>query len=135
MGRQLAGRGLSPLVLSTAQLTAATGLLVLVTPVAGRQPVQLTPAVLAAIGILGALGTGTAYVLNYRLITDEGPTATSTVTYLLPVVAVVLGILGEPAAAHLLIGTGIVLVGIALVQRRIPAPAPTPEASTREREP
>jgi drug/metabolite transporter (DMT)-like permease len=76
-------------------------------------------------------------VLNYRLITDEGPTATSTVTYLLPVVAVVLGIvfLAEPAAAHLLIGTGIVLVGIALVQRRTPAPASTPGASTREREP
>jgi uncharacterized membrane protein len=52
------------------------------------------------------------------------PTATSTVTYLLPVVAVVLGIvfLGEPAAAHLLIGTGVVLVGITLVQRRTPAP-------------
>jgi drug/metabolite transporter (DMT)-like permease len=124
MGRRLAGRGLSPLVLSAAQLTAATGLLVLVTPLAGLQPVQLTPAVLTAISILGVLGTGAAYVLNYRLITDEGATATSTVTYLLPVVAVVLGIvfLGEPAAAHLLIGTGIVLVGIALVQRRTPAP-------------
>jgi Sigma-70 region 2 len=35
-------------------------------------------------------------------------------------------------AAHLLIGTGIVLAGIALVQRRTPAPASTPEASTRE---
>jgi drug/metabolite transporter (DMT)-like permease len=137
MGRQLAGRGLSPLVLSAAQLTAATGLLVLVTPIAGLQPVQLTPAVLVAISILGALGTGAAYVLNYRLITDEGPTATSTVTYLLPVVAVVLGIvfLSEPAAAHLLVGTGIVLVGIALVQRRTPAPASTPEAATRKREP
>jgi len=137
MGRQLAGRGLSPLVLSAAQLTAATGLLVLVTPIAGLQRLQLSPAVLVAISILGALGTGAAYVLNYRLITDEGPTATSTVTYLLPVVAVVLGIvfLGEPAAAHLLIGTGIVLVGIALVQRRTPAPTSTPEASTREREP
>jgi drug/metabolite transporter (DMT)-like permease len=134
MGRQLAGRGISPLVLSAAQLTAATGLLILVTPVAGLQPVQLTPAVLAAISILGALGTGAAYVLNYRLITDEGPTATSTVTYLLPVVAVALGIvfLGEPAAAHLLIGTGIVLVGIALVQGRTSALASTPEASTRE---
>jgi hypothetical protein len=101
MGRQLAGRGLSPLVLSAAQLTAATRLLLLVTPVTGLQPVQLTPAVLAAISILGALGTGAAYVLNYRLIADEGPTATSTVTYLLPVVAVALGIvfLGEPAAA------------------------------------
>ncbi len=137
MGRQLAGRGLSPLVLSAAQLTAATGLLLLVTPVAGLQPIQLTPTVLVAISILGALGTGAASVLNYRLIADEGPTATSTVTYLLPVVAVVLGIvfLSEPAAAHLLIGTGIVLVGIALVQRRTPAPESTPEASTREREP
>jgi drug/metabolite transporter (DMT)-like permease len=134
MGRRLAGRGLSPLVLSAAQLTAATGLLVLVTPVGGLQPVRLTPAVLAAISILGVLGTGAAYVLNYRLIADEGPTATSTVTYLLPVVAVVLGIvfLGEPAAAHLLIGTGVVLAGIALVQRRTPASASTPEASTRE---
>jgi hypothetical protein len=45
-----------------------------------------------AISILGALGTGADYVLNYRLITDEGPTASSTVTYLLPVAAVVLGI-------------------------------------------
>jgi drug/metabolite transporter (DMT)-like permease len=136
MGRRLAGRGLSPLVLSSAQLTAATGLLLLVTPVAGLQPVQLTPAVLAAISILGALGTGAAYVLNYQLITDEGPTATSTVTYLLPVVAVALGIvfLGEPAAAHLLLGTGVVLVGITLVQQRSPAPASTPEASTREPE-
>jgi len=36
MGRRLAGRGLSPLVLSAAQLTAATGLLLVVTPLAGR---------------------------------------------------------------------------------------------------
>jgi len=76
-------------------------------------------------------------VLKDRLIFEQGPTATSTVTYLPPVVSVVLGIvfLGEPAAAHLLIGTGSVLVGIALVQRRTPAPASTPDASTREREP
>jgi drug/metabolite transporter (DMT)-like permease len=61
-------------------------------PVAGRQSIQLTQAALVAISILGALGTGAGHVLNYRLITDEGPTASSTVTYLLPVVAVVLGI-------------------------------------------
>jgi hypothetical protein len=40
-------------VLSAGQLTAATGLRVLVTPVAGLHPVQLTRAVLAAISILG----------------------------------------------------------------------------------
>jgi EamA-like transporter family len=86
----------------------------------------------------GSLGTGAAYVLNYRLITDEGPTATSTVTYLLPVVAVVLGIvfLGEPAAAHLLIGTGIVLVGSLSCsvahQYRRRRREPRPESASRE---
>ena len=72
---QLSTNRLHQLVRSSraAQLTAATGFFLLVTPVAGLQPVQLTPTVLAAISILGALGTGAAYVLNYRLMTDEGP--------------------------------------------------------------
>ena len=42
-------------------------------------------------GIVGGqipLGTGLAYLLNYRLIQDEGATTASTVTYLLPIVAV-----------------------------------------------
>ncbi len=120
MGRYLTNRGLPPLVLSAAQLTAATGLLVLATPVAGLQPVKLSGSIVAATLILGALGTGVAYVLNYRLITDEGATAASTVTYLLPVVSVALGIVvrGEPATWHLLVGTVIVLAGVALAQGR-----------------
>jgi hypothetical protein len=36
---------------------------------------------------LGAIGTGVGYVLNYRIITDDGPLFASTVTYLLPVVS------------------------------------------------
>jgi drug/metabolite transporter (DMT)-like permease len=120
MGRYLTNRGLPPLVLSAAQLTAATGLLLLATPVAGLQPVKLSGSVVVATIVLGVLGTGVAYVLNYRLITDEGPTAASTVTYLLPIVAVVLGIVvrREPATWHLLVGTIIVLAGIALAQSR-----------------
>jgi drug/metabolite transporter (DMT)-like permease len=120
MGRYLTNRGLPPLVLSAAQLTAATGLLLLATPVAGLQPVKLSGSVVVATIVLGVLGTGVAYVLNYRLITDEGPTAASTVTYLLPIVAVVLGIVvrHEPATWHLLVGTVVVLAGIALAQSR-----------------
>ena len=38
------------------------------------------------------LSTGIAYVLNYRLIQDEGPTAASMTNYLTPVVAVLLGV-------------------------------------------
>ncbi|HEY5985256.1 MAG TPA: DMT family transporter, partial [Streptosporangiaceae bacterium] len=63
-----------------------------------------------------------AYVLNYRLIADEGPTAASTVTYLLPVVALTLGIvvLGEAISWTLFAGTALVLLGIATSEGRLP---------------
>jgi drug/metabolite transporter (DMT)-like permease len=43
--------------------------------------------------VLRIAGAGFAYVLNYQIITSEGATVASTVTYLLPVVAIVLGVL------------------------------------------
>lgn len=119
-GRYLTRRGLPPLVLAASQLAAAAVLLAALTPIAGRQPIQFRADAIAAVVILGVLGTGAAYVLNYRLITDDGPTLASTVAYLLPVVAVMLGIvvLREPAAWHLLAGTATVLAGVALIRRR-----------------
>ncbi len=67
---------------------------------------------------LGVVGTGLAYVLNYRLIADEEAAAASTVTHLIPVVAVTLGAiaLNEPLTWNLLLGVLIVLVGIALFE-------------------
>jgi drug/metabolite transporter (DMT)-like permease len=41
--------------------------------------------------MLGFVGTGLAYVINYAIVARDGATVASTVTYLLPVVAVVLG--------------------------------------------
>ena len=63
---------------------------------------------------LGVLSTGVAYVLNYRLIQDEGPTAASMTNYLTPVVAVLLGIavVGEQLTWNLIIGTAMILVGL-----------------------
>ena len=77
---------------------------------------------IAAVLILGTIGTGIAYLLNYRLIVDEGASTASTVIYLLPVVAVVLGaaVLGESLPLNVLVGMAIVLASIGLV-RRIPA--------------
>jgi drug/metabolite transporter (DMT)-like permease len=116
--RFLTGRGFSALVLSTGQMAAGAALLVLATPIVARSPVTLTPTVTTSVLVLG---TGVAYVLNYRLIADEGAVAASTVTYLLPVVAVVLGalILNEPLTWHLLAGGLIVLVGVAISEGRL----------------
>jgi drug/metabolite transporter (DMT)-like permease len=122
MRRFLTGRGFPALALAASQLTAATVLLALTAPVTARQPVTLTAAVTVSVVALGLLGTGAAYVLNYRLIADEGPTAASTVTYLLPVVALTLGIavLGEAVSWTLFAGTALVLLGIATSEGRLP---------------
>src|SRR6266498_92910 len=120
MGMKLANQGIPPLALSASQLLAATALAAVLVPFVGLQPVHLRPDVVGSIAILGIFGTGLAYVLNYRLITDEGAAATSTVAYLLPVVSVLLGaaILGDPITLHVVLGMLLVLAGVALAQRR-----------------
>ena len=60
-------------------------------------------------------------MLNYQIITSEGATVASTVTYLLPVVAIVLGVLvlGESITVTTLTGIALVLAGVALTRRRV----------------
>jgi drug/metabolite transporter (DMT)-like permease len=122
MNRYLVGRGITPLVLSTSQLIAATALMLTAAPfIDGFQPLHPRWDALAAIAILGAFGTGAAYILNYRLIADEGITA-SVVTYLLPVIAVILGalVLSEPLTMPIILGMAIILIGVALTRRATP---------------
>ncbi len=119
--RFLSARQFSPLVLSTGQMVAGAVLLAALAPGVALQPMTLTMSVVVSVVVLGVVGTGVAYVLNYRLIADEGATAASTVTYLLPFVAVLLGflILAEPVGWNLAVGALIVLVGVALSEGRL----------------
>jgi drug/metabolite transporter (DMT)-like permease len=87
----LTNRGTEPLVLAAAQLTLGAVLLGTAMPWIGPQPMTLSSSVVLSVVALGVLSTGIAYVLNYRLIQDEGPTAASMTNYLTPVVAVLLG--------------------------------------------
>jgi len=92
--------------------------------VSGVRTPHVTAESVAAIAVLGIIGTGFAYVLNYQIITSEGATVASTVTYLLPVVAILLGVLvlGETITVTALAGIALVLAGVALT-RRHPKPA------------
>ncbi len=74
--------------------------------------------------LLGALGTGYAYLLNYRTLQAQGATAASLVTYLIPVVGVAAGVLvlGEPFSYRLVLGALVVGFGIAMIQGRILGP-------------
>lgn len=118
MARAITPAGLDQLVNAATQLTAASVLLLAAAPFAATGPVRLDAAVAGSVLALGVLGTGVAYLLNYRLIADEGPTTASVVSYLLPVVAVALGVatLDEPFTWNLVAGTAVVLAGVALVR-------------------
>jgi len=120
MDRYLARRGVSAIVLSAGQLGAAAVMLAIALGVTGVPVPRVTTESIAAIAILGIIGTGLAYVLNYQIIFSEGATVASTVTYLLPVVAIVLGItvLHENVTWTTLAGIALVLAGVTLTRRK-----------------
>lgn len=128
IGRFVTSRGVAPIALSASQIIAATGLTALALPVYGLAPVHLHWEAAIAVAVLGIFGTGFAFALSYRLITDEGPTNAATVGYLLPVVSVLLGavFLDEALTPHVIAGMVVVLGGVALTRRRPKRPAPVP---------
>jgi drug/metabolite transporter (DMT)-like permease len=77
-------------------------------------------AAVGAVVWLGILGSGLAYLVNFRLLARLGATRTSLVAYLLPVVGIIAGALvfGETVDARVLFGTGLVIGGVALVNSR-----------------
>ena len=64
--------------------------------------------------ILSAIGTGLAYVIYYGLISELGATAASFVTYIIPVVGVILGwvFLDERLAWTGFLGMALIVVGV-----------------------
>ena len=115
----------SALIAATGQLTAGAVLLLpIATVMSVREGIDMDPHRVLAIGLLGVVGTGLAYLLYYRSVADLGPTTTSLVTYMIPVIAVVLGVvlLDEPFHLRVVAGGAMIVLGIALVQRRITLP-------------
>ena len=120
--RFVAQRGDPPLLLAAGQLAAASLLLWIAAPAIASDPVDLTPRVLGSILALGGLGTGIAYLLFYALIRDETATTASMVTYLIPIVAVVLGVvvLDEPLTWNAFAGAAVVIIGVLVAEGRLP---------------
>ncbi len=72
----------------------------------------------AAIVTLGALGSGVAYLLYYKILDVVGSAIASSVTYITPVIAVILGVilLGEKLHWYEPVGGVIVILGAAISQ-------------------
>jgi drug/metabolite transporter (DMT)-like permease len=72
----------------------------------------------AAIVTLGALGSGVAYLFYYKILDVVGSAIASSVTYITPVIAVILGVilLGEQLHWYEPVGGIIVVLGAAISQ-------------------
>lgn len=79
---------------------------------------ELVPSAAWSIVALGALGSGMSYVLYYRVIAEAGSAIANSVTYVLPLVAVLLGViaLGEPLYWFEPVGALVVILGAAISQ-------------------
>ena len=77
------------------------------------------PSLLAVLAV-GALGTGLAFVMMGNLSGRVGPTRSSFITYLIPVVALILGVVfrDEVVTAVAVVGSALVILGAFLASRR-----------------
>jgi drug/metabolite transporter (DMT)-like permease len=90
-------------------------------PVDGFVPAPASAGSWIAIAWLGLLSTGVGFVLSFRLIRTWGATRQSLVTYVIPVIAIVLGVvvLDERLHPAELLGTVLILSGVVLASSRV----------------
>ncbi len=131
----LTGREEGPVALATGQVLCGTAQLLPFAVVFGHVHAHPPATSLLALAGLGVLGSGVAYVLNFRVITAASATIASTVTYLIPVVAVAVGavFLGEPVTWYEIVGGALVLLGAAVAQGLVRARRRTPAVALRAR--
>ncbi len=103
-------RGAGPLVSSTAVMWLASFTI--------ERPIVIPhlPITWVALLWLGILGSGFAFILNYYLIHEIGPTRTTMVTYIFPLGGVILGVafLGEQLSWQLLAGAVLIVASLAV---------------------
>lgn len=122
--RHLIPLGLEPEALAAAQVLLAAVTLLPFFLADGLNGHGLTARSVGGIVALGVFGSGFAYIWNFRVIRAAGSSIASTVTYLTPVVAVIVGVavLHEPLAWNEPLGGALVLLGAAVGQGRLAAP-------------
>lgn len=123
----LADKQIAPLALTTYQIGLALLILACITPFTGITAIaQDSTASLGLIIGLGLLGTGVAYLTYYYLILNLGAVVASSVTYIPPVVALIVGFLAanEQLGVTEILSMVLIMSGVFLLQR----PSRRPEA-------
>src|SRR3954469_21843013 len=114
-------RGLPPMVPAVFQVSFAA-IFVTICALLFEHPWTATPDAEAIFSILwlGVFGSGIAYLLVFRLFTNWGATRTTLISYVIPPVGIALGflVLNEPIDARIILGTGLVVAGVGLVNSK-----------------
>lgn len=116
-------KGQDPIIISTGQLTASS-LVMLPLIFLLEDPFSISPTDLEMIISLLGLAivcTAFAYVLFFKILSDIGATNVSLVTFLVPVSAIILGILwlDETLTLSNIVGMILIILGLSLVDGRI----------------
>ena len=113
--------GISPIVLGLIPLLGADAVLWMLTYTV-ESPVSFSVSGITAFAVvwLGLMGTGFAFLLYFYLIHSVGPTRATLVTYVFPIVGIVLGVvfLGERLDWNLILGCALIVGSIIVVNTR-----------------
>jgi len=121
-GRRFRNMNITPMQTATGQVTAASIILVPVMLLVDRPWTFSVPGVevIGALIAVASLSTALAYVLYFQLLARAGATNVLLVTFLVPVVAILLGVsvLGEVLYPQHVFGMALIGVGLAAIDGR-----------------
>ena len=123
-GRRFRRMGVAPMATAAGQVCASTALLLPLMLLADRPWALPMPSAAtwgAVLGV-GLLSTALAYVLYFRILATAGATNLLLVTFLIPVSAILLGVLalGETLLPRHLGGMALIGTGLACIDGRLP---------------
>ena len=123
-GRRFKAMGVAPLEAAAGQVTASSVLILPMMLAVDRPwllPATPSPTVWAALVGLALLSTALGYVLYFRILAAAGATNLLLVTFLMPVIAILLGgfFLGERLEPRHFAGMALIGVGLAVIDGRI----------------
>jgi drug/metabolite transporter (DMT)-like permease len=120
-GRRFKAAGVTPLQTAAGMLMASSVMLTPVWLAVDRPWAMLWPGAgpLVAVVALAVLSSALAYLIFFQILARAGAVAISLVTFLIPFSAAALGwlVLGERLEVRHLVGLGLILGGLALIER------------------
>jgi drug/metabolite transporter (DMT)-like permease len=122
-GRRFRRMGISPLMTATGQVSASTVMLIPLVVLSDRPWGLSVPGIDIWGAILGLalISTAFAYIIFFRVLASAGATNIMLVTFLIPVSAILLGVvfLGERIEIRHFAGMGLIGLGLAAIDGRV----------------